>query len=657
MKRLIALRKRTRAFGRGRIEFLHPSNRKVLAFIREWQDEHILVVANLSRFVEYVELDLAKFKGMTAVEMFGRNRFPRIGDLPYLLTLGPHSFYWMSLEPVPERADTIRAEREPVPRVRLGGSWLAALRGPERAAIEAVLPGVLRGRRWFAAKAGRLRGAAVLDTIPIDKESALLFVRADLEIGGAQTYALPIACARGERADALRREKPHAVLVEIDPADDREERGVLFDALEDPEFCQTWLDGVARLRRWKGGVGELVGATTRAFRALRGDPDEDLAPTLLGAEQSNSSVVFGERLLLKLFRQVGEGVNPDLEITRFLTERTRFANIARVAGHLEYRVPRREPVTVGILQAWVPNEGDAWRWSLDRLKGYYQEALTRDEAPAVDAGLYELVEGPPPPPLVLETLGGFLESVRLLGRRTAEMHLALASDVEDPAFAPERYTTLYQRSLYQSLRNLAARVLETLREVRPSLAGETAVLADRLLERQDQLGAGLRSIIGERIDAPRIRCHGDYHLGQVLHTGNDFVIIDFEGEPVRSLGERRLKRSPLRDVAGMLRSFDYAARGSLLRFTAEGVVRPEDAPRLAPWSRAWRLWTSSAFLRSYLHGVEGAELVPRSRPQLETLLDVLLLEKAVYELGYELGSRPDWAIIPLHSILELIEGR
>jgi maltose alpha-D-glucosyltransferase/alpha-amylase len=251
-------------------------------------------------------------------------------------------------------------------------------------------------------------------------------------------------------------------------------------------------------------------------------------------------------------------------------------------------------------------------------------------------------------------LGGHLECIRLLGRRTGELHCALASDADDPAFAPERYTTLYQRSLYQSLRNLAARVLEALRaalsRLDPALRGD----ADQLLRAEGHLGDALRGILAERIDAARIRCHGDYHLGQVLRSGGDFAITDFEGEPARSLGERRLKRSPLCDVAGMLRSFDYAARGSLVGFARDGVIRPEDVGRLAPWSLVWRNWASSSFLRSYLREVEPARLVPADPGQLRRLLHLLLLEKAVYELGYELDSRPDWVSIPLRGVLELL---
>ena len=654
MKRLIALRTHTKAFGRGTIEFLHPRNRKVLAFIRAFENERILVVANLSRFVEYVELDLAEYKGMIAVEMFGRTPFPPIGDLPYLLTLGPHSFYWMSLERPAQRGEAAPPAVMSRPTIHFSEEWPAALRGPDRATLEAVLPSVLRSRRWYGSKAATLRKVRIDDTIPVGNgsDAIVLLLKVDL-VGDEETYAMPVAFASGETATQLRHEKPGAVLVDVDSPDGG---GVLFDALEDPEFCGAWLDGIGRRRRWRGAKGELSGGTTRAFRKLRGE-EEHLEPRLLRAEQSNSSVRFGDRLVMKLFRKVAEGINPDLELGRFLTERTALGHIPRVAGFLEYKVPRRDPMTIGILQEWVENEGDAWRWTLDHLKRFYSDVLvehTGQPPTRADARLLERAEGPPPPGPVLESLGGHLEMMRTLGLRTGELHLALASDAEDPAFAPERMTTLYQRSIYQSMRNLAARVLEPLRSVRPSLDGDVAALADRLLAHEDRLALHFRALLGERIDALRIRCHGDYHLGQVLFTGSDFVILDFEGEPARSLSERRLKRSALRDVAGMLRSFDYAAQGGLLDLTREGVVRAEDAPRLTPWSDLWREWMSSAFLRTYLRTVEGSRLVPESRPQLEMLLDVLLLEKAVYELGYELNNRPDWAAIPLRSVLELL---
>ncbi len=655
MKRLIALRKRTHAFGHGSIEFLHPSNRKVLAFVRQHGDDRILVVANLSRFVEYVELDLAAYKGMIAVELFGRNPFPPIGELPYLLTLGPHSFYWMSIEAPQARGVTLDSASEQAPVVHTVIESLAALCEVRNAALEAALPRVLASRRWSGVKSSPPRAVNVRDVIPLaspDAETALLLLGAERD-GSGEAWVLPVGLARGEEAEAWLRDRPHAVLVQLESPG--EKPALLFEALESPGFCTALLEGVAKQRRWKGGAGEIAAQSTRRFGAARGA--EQPPPSLMRGEQSNSTVIFGDRFALKLFRRPAAGVNPDLEIGRFLTERTDFSHTPRLLGHLEYRVAKRPPVTLAVVHEWVPNEGDAWRWTLDRLRAFYEDALALHSGVALPEGessMFELAFGPPPPGFVSELLGGHIERIRLLGQRTAELHVALASDTEDPGFAPERFTPHYQRSLYQSMRNLAGRTLEALRTAIATLPADVAGDAARLLASADRLGACFRTLLGTRIDAMRIRTHGDYHLGQVLYTGSDFTIIDFEGEPARSLEERRIKRSPLRDVAGMLRSFDYAARGSLRSFTRTGVIRSEDAPRLVPWSILWRDWMGSAFLRSYLRAVEPAGLVPQEREPLERLLRVLLLEKATYELRYELDHRPEWTSIPLGGLLDLI---
>jgi maltose alpha-D-glucosyltransferase/alpha-amylase len=326
-----------------------------------------------------------------------------------------------------------------------------------------------------------------------------------------------------------------------------------------------------------------------------------------------------------------------------------------VAGALEYRVGGREPITLGILQAFVANEGDAWSFTLDQVEGYYERALSlQAEVPVPDGSFLELIEKDPPPQLF--EMGTHLELARLLGQRTAELHLALAQEPEDPGFAPEPFTTLYQRSLYESMRTSATRNLGMLRRRLGDLTEPAASEALRLLEREEELLQAFRAIVGKRLGGTRIRIHGDYHLGQVLYTGNDFVIIDFEGEPARPLSERRLKRSPLRDVAGMLRSFDYAAATALFGAAERGAIRDDDVPVLMPWARVLSQWASSAFLRAYLPQVQAAGLVPSEYGQLGVLLGVLLLDKAVYELGYELNNRPSWSRIPIRGILELLDG-
>ncbi len=659
MKRLIALRKSYKAFGRGTVEFLSPSNRKVLAFIRAFEDQRILLVANLSRFVEFVELDLSAIAGDVAVELFSRKSFPKIGELPYLLTLGPHSFYLFELQTPAPRAMAV--SEAPPPRVRVRERWEEVLVGDARPSFEAALARVLPQRRWFGAKSRAIRAVRVADAIEIDRdgESAwLALVRVDFGQGESQVYSLPLAFARGDEAARIARERPNALVVELElGADGSAETGAIYDAVEEPALCAELLEAIARRRELRGEQGSLVATRTRAFARLRGDPDESLPPSVLRGDQSNTSILFGQRLILKLFRRITEGTNPDLEIGRFLTDATGFERTPQVAGAIEYRRARSEPATVAVLQSFVPNEGDAWRYALDQVHRFYETALMKRlapaEIPAPAARHFELVNEDPPP-LVLETMGADLEMARTLGLRTAELHNALASDPEDAEFAPTPFGAHYQRSLYQSLRNLTDASLGLLRQRLTELPEETRAAADKVLAGEDALLGIFRGVVGRKLGGMRVRCHGDFHLGQVLRTGTDFVILDFEGEPARTLGERRLKRSPLRDVAGMLRSFDYAAHHALLAPASESALRPEDVPALEPWARLWREWTGSAFLRAYLAALSPADLIPTRPAERGLLLEVLLLEKNLYELGYELNHRPGWLRLPLRAIEERV---
>jgi maltose alpha-D-glucosyltransferase/alpha-amylase len=376
-----------------------------------------------------------------------------------------------------------------------------------------------------------------------------------------------------------------------------------------------------------------------------------MEPSVLSAEQSNTSVAFGDRLLLKLFRRVDEGQNPDLEMGLFLTEKG-FPNIPRVAGALEYVRGHRGPMTVGIVQEYVPNEGDAWQYTLDSLNGYLEDAMAKQpevNEPQLLLGtsLADLA-AMPPPQLALEMFGTYLESARLLGRRTADLHLALASETEDSTFAPEPFTAQYQRSMYQSTRSLALELFRLLRDKQRQVPQ-----AIQLLDLEESVVERFRRLLGTKIEAQRIRVHGDYHLGQVLYTGKDFVIIDFEGEPARPLSDRRIKRSPLRDVAGMVRSFHYAAYTAL--FGRSGASPQENPSFLEAWILFWYQWVASGFLRAYLDAAGEGSFLPKTRRENEVLLDALLLEKAIYELRYELNNRPDWVKIPIAGILQLLE--
>jgi maltose alpha-D-glucosyltransferase/alpha-amylase len=431
----------------------------------------------------------------------------------------------------------------------------------------------------------------------------------------------------------------------------------LVDALYEEGVCRALLEAVGRRRKLKGSSGEILAVPTAAFRALGGAAGAELAPRILGVQQSNTSIAVGERFVLKLFRRVPEGVSPDLEMGRFLTDGARFAHTPAVAGYLEHREGRGDPRTIGILHAFVRNEGDAWTYTLDEVQRFLERALSRPrpaETPEPPQGLLALAAAEPPE-VVRELMGTYLESARQLGRRTAELHAALAS-ADDPAFAPEPFTPFYQRSLYQSLRNLCASAFQLLRERLAALPADAAGEARELLPLEPRVLQAFRPVLDRRIDAVRMRFHGDYHLGQILYTGRDFVIIDFEGEPGRSLGERRIKRSPLVDVAGMLRSFHYAASTALSGERAAAVLRPEDVPTLEPWARLWHRGASGTFLRAYLEGVRGASFLPRSPETIELLLGASVLEKSLYELRYELNNRPGWAWVPARGVRELVEA-
>jgi maltose alpha-D-glucosyltransferase/alpha-amylase len=361
-------------------------------------------------------------------------------------------------------------------------------------------------------------------------------------------------------------------------------------------------------------------------------------------------VNLGDRFLLKFLRKAEAGVNPDLEIGRFLTEQTGFQRMPLLAGGLELRSRNREPITIGVMHQFVHGEGDAWNLALNALGQYFDRALVAtsppSEAELAPVGLLDLAIQEPPA-RVDEIVGPFLAQMRLLGQRTAELHVALASSGENPAFAPESFTALYRRSLYQSARAAVRTTFDLLRRRLPSLAEPLQHETRTLIGMEDPLLRRIRSVTDRKLVATRIRIHGDYHLGQVLYTGRDFVILDFEGEPSRSISERRFKRSPLRDVAGMIRSFEYAAAYGLLH----GPTRAEDAPALAPWARLWRRWASASFLRGYLSVAADAGFLPPNPDDLRAMLELYLIDKTVYELRYELNNRPDWVGIPLQALL------
>ncbi|AUX19973.1 alpha-amylase [Sorangium cellulosum] len=675
MKRLITLRKQNKVLGRGTIEFLHPDNSKVLAFIRAYGDERVLIVANLSRYAQHVELDLTRFAGMVPVELFGRNRFPEITSRCYPLSLGRYDFFWFALEPATPVAI---GDSQAAPSLSAKGSWRALLSTEGRKALEPALAKFITARRWFRGKARTRRTTAIADIIPLARderspaEHYLLLVRIEYTDGMPETYVVPVGFAAGDRARELATRWRNAVIAEVTVRDPEPEQaaspeGILHDALATPEFAALLLTAIRTRAVATGRAGELHALPLLDLETL--GAEGELLARISESEQSNTTIIYGDKLLLKVFRQVEEGINPELEIGKFLTEQE-FAFTPRLAGALEYQGRGRESTAVAMLQEYVPSQSDAWTSTLESLNRYFERVLADEEsvkasAPPMPAGTILDASRVTPPALVTQLMGNDLVRMRLLGERTAQLHLTLAGPSKDPAFGQQPFTTLHQQSLFQSAHGMLARTFGLLRKRERALPDGVREHAAAMLQREAEIDAKLQQILSKKFDVTRIRSHGDFHLGQVLSTGDDFILIDFEGEPARPLIERRYKRCPLRDVSGMLRSFDYAGASAL----RDGRLRPEDVAALKPWTDAWVAWISASYLAGYVETVtraqaatearadETAPIVPASDADTVLLLDFYMLEKCIYEVGYELNNRPDWLDIPLRGLEQLITPR
>jgi maltose alpha-D-glucosyltransferase / alpha-amylase len=661
MKQVLILRKRWHAFGQGSLEFLKPSNRKVLAFIRRHEQERILVVANLSRFTQPVELDLSAFKDAVPLELFGRTEFPPITEKPYFLTLGPHTAFWFSLEPQTIGEAKLPAVSPPtLAKISVSDSWEEILGGKARRELENSLPAYLKLRPWFNGSGKEIRSVRIRETIPLpfDNDRGMICILGvDYMQADPEQYLLPLAFASGEKAAHIEADFPGLVVARLHIMG-TETEGILYDPVGNKAFGGAILEAIARRRSFRGTEGELTTTPTTALRTVRNGAALPREAVLDKAEHRNTTIHVGEKFLIKLFRQVAIGVNPDLEVGSFLTEK-KFPHSPPVVGTLEYRRDNGSISSLGISSVFMPGSQLAWDLALDALGRFFERVRALPEksyvAPDVDGSIVSLLDKELPDEIT-EILGAYPESVRLLGQRTGELHLALASDRENKDFAPEPFTPYYQRALYQSMRNMAVHCIRYLRGQASHLPEPERHLLEKVAGAEPDILKQLRTIHETRISGMRIRCHGNYHLREILDTGKDFMVIDFEGEPTRTLGERRIKRSPMHDVAAMIRSFYYAAQSAMLKQGELGTFRTEDLAGLEPWTRFWHFWMSVIFLQSYLQVVGKTDLLPHSKEELSVLLQTHLLERALFETAYEQFHRPDWMKIAVKGLVQLLES-
>jgi maltose alpha-D-glucosyltransferase/alpha-amylase len=616
LKRMLAVRQQHQAFGRGRLRFLRPQNHKVLAYLREYDGEVILCVANLGRTAQAVELDLAEYAGRVPLELSGRTPFPGIGQLTYLLTLPPYGFYWFQLCGDAEAPSWSTATSGVSPEhhtfVIRGG--LADLTWPANQKVleNEVLPDYLAARRWFQAKDATQAGAAVAtrvaDWVALPGgDLVLTLIEADA--GQSRSlYALPLGVAWEDQLTG-----PYAPQLSMARVRKGRLIGLLTDGFATPGFARAIVAAFRDQAILATAKGEIRFTATPEF-----DLEPDMTPEWTMAEQSNSSLIIGRRGVLKLLRRLAPGVHPEVEMTRVLTERG-FANTAHLLGEASHMSPDGERHTLMVLQRFIDNQGDGWSWTLDRLKRRLDEEAAGLAFDAYDA------------------------FARTLGRRLAEMHAVLAQPSDDEAFAPERTRPEDAMALAELVQNQFASALAALSQAAPSLPLEVRDLVAQLSDKANEVNHRIAALASTAIGAQRTRIHGDLHLGQVLVAGGDVMIIDFEGEPAKPLDQRRSKQLPLRDVAGMLRSFDYAAAW-VSRDLPTSASSTE--VKIQAGLERFRTLAAEAFLAGYGEG--GGEV---DAP----LLDLLQLEKASYEVTYEAANRPDWLEVPLRGLAALAE--
>ncbi len=614
-RRILGVRQQHEAFLKGKIEFLSPTSAKVLAFLRHTENETVLVVANLSRFSQSVSIDLTKYTGCKAEELFGGGTFLEIGDVPTPFTIGPHGFYWLELK---KAAMAVTKDALAVPTLDIPSQWSPELR---RALITDILPDYLPTCRWFGQKQRILRSIRLAGDIAEPKGPLhILMLNLLFADGNPVTQVLPLFIGKEDEGDG--QSSPAMVAKFSDGM-------VLWDALYVGSCRKHIWDLVAQGSTWGGTTSRLTGSGHLA--------DETLPTTtkLIGGEQSNTAVVYDEKHMLKFFRQFETGPHPDTDITRVLGEK-KFPHVPQYLGEIRGHIHGEQGV-LAILTSYVKNQGDGWTYTLDAVSRFFERVLAVEVQEGVEGKFEELAGGVFPP------------RIRQLGERTGELHMCLESVHERADFAPEPFNPAYQRSMYQNMRSLLRRTEGEVSRKMPELSPELQQEAKNWISLTQRILEMYFVLLRERFTATKIRVHGDYHLGQVLNTGNDFVILDFEGEPRRSVGERLMKRSPLVDVAGMLRSLDYAVETSLQK------QKTEDRARLRPWAAKWLKKASANFLEGYRSTTSGASFLPPTDAEFDLLLNLFLLDKAVYEIGYELNYRPDFLAIPMGAASRIMQ--
>jgi maltose alpha-D-glucosyltransferase / alpha-amylase len=648
MKRAIALRKRHKAFGRGVLEFLSPSNAKVLAFFRKFEEEVILVVVNLSRYSQAVELDLKDYAGYTPVEVFSRNKFPVIQNAWYILTLSPYDYYWFALE---KQKDMHHGLERNIPELIIKKNWKRfVLENSDVLIEEGFLLNYLEYHNRIDPQLSGFQNIEILDHIYIseDYKCSLLILKANYLDRSPEILMQPLKISAGTESEFILNSRASEVIVKLK---NEKEDILIFDGVYDDEFRLKLFNSFFQKKSLHSSAGEFTASVRRTTRQKISDLEVNDS-RILKILPATYNIQYKDKFFLKLYRKPEEGIQPGEELLNFLETTAKFPNIPPLKGAVYYVPNGGRPLTIGILNEYVENQGSAWRYFTDALGRYFENILSKDtkelksrvpvqnffikeELPVAENPLCEIADE-----ITLNIAG-------LLGVRTGEMHNSLAMEREKKDFVPESFSTLYQRSIYQAIRS---NIKDTFRNLK-NISNANSALADPLLGKEDVLLRFASRMVNMKIVADKLRIHGDYHLGQVLFTGKDFIITNFEGLFSSALSERRLKRSPLRDIASMLWSLHYAAFVSIDKYRNTGFAGDED---LNFFAQQWWFCMGGSFIKSYFNTISGAAFIPADETTVEFMIKFYLLDKTLFEFNNIINQSSEMIHIPLDLLNFLI---
>ena len=649
MKHLINMRKKYKAFSRGEMKFINIENPKVLAFTRSYEDEIILVVVNLSKYTQSAQLELADYKGFLPMEVFSRNKFPAIKeDGNYFFTLGPHDHHWFKLEKAYPEVD----EKLSLPSLNIGKWENLSDNNILDILANNIFPGYLQKTPWFEGKDRAIHSIIISNKANISLgEQDVMFMLLDVfyESSLPETYQIPLIFLKDVTATTYSENFLTGVICKMTLGDSE---GLLCDALYTTVLQQEIFKKMANQ--------QVVAATGSGIRFNANEEvkkyfseHSEIRSRVLPVDDNNTSIGYDNCFFLKMYRHVDLGINPDVEITRFLTGMVKFSQVPALLGTIEWKFSK-DSIVLGMMQTLVEYHGNGRTYMLERMDNFHDRIVAREAHPSME------LKGTLTDPLSFEDfseelkefIGGTVsEGIRLIGVRTAEMHKALSSRGDIKQFAPEDFSLHYQRSLYAGLQSLVRASFNNHRHNLEKLSPVARIEVETILARKDQVLKALKKIYIKKLDVSKIRIHGDYDLKQVVFTGKDLAVLDFHGDPMRTYSERRLKRSPLRDVAGMIRSLYYVAHEGLL--LKHGSTN-EEFKKLEPFAAMWVHYVSGLFMRAYLDTVADSAFIPKQKDDLKIMIDTYLLEKAVFSLNYELKKRPQWAIVPVRIIKKLI---